>query len=328
MSRLAAPVSASGAAVLAALLWSFYYFFVLRVSPGVAPSALLAWPFVVGAVGYLAWTARAGELRQLGGAFRAPVGWLRVGLLVGMQLAVLAATYLTGAVDTSILSLLGDVALTPVLVIGLLGEGRSRARSPLFLGGIALASAGALLTIVGGGSPEPVRGFGWLAVPLVPVTVALYFLLVAQANRRAPMSVVVGQSTLGAALVSIALAGVVPGGYAGLVVLDAPAILDIVALGVTSFFIAPVLYFWAIERAGLVLPAVLMAAIPVFTVLLSVPLLGFLPPLVALLGVPIAVLGALLALTGEHVPWSRVDGVAATVPGPTPGDPAEASRTP
>jgi drug/metabolite transporter (DMT)-like permease len=78
----------------------------------------------------------------------------------------------------------------------------------------------------------------------------------------------------------------------------------VIVLGLTSFFVAPYLYFRAIETAGMVLPAVLMATIPVFTLLLSALLLSNIPPIIGLLGIPVAVFGAVLALQGDHAPWT------------------------
>jgi drug/metabolite transporter (DMT)-like permease len=301
VNRLA--VVASIAALLAAVLWASYYFFVLAVTPRVAPAALIVWPFLIGGVAYSALSFAQGHGRLWVHLFVEPAAWGRAGLMLAMQLGVLASTYLAGAIDTSILSLVGDVVLTPLLVMILLREGREKSRSPAFLLGVSLSSAGAILTIVAGGSPRPLTGIAWIVAPLVAVVVAFYFLAAAQASRRLPASAVVSHSIVCGGLGGLALSLFLPGGV-GALAIPSPMDLGLVAvLGITSFFLADLLYFGAIERAGLILPAMLMASIPIFTVILSVTLLGFRAPWLALLGIPIALVGALLALQGVHVPW-------------------------
>ncbi|HXY12809.1 MAG TPA: hypothetical protein VEJ85_04865, partial [Thermoplasmata archaeon] len=58
-------------------------------------------------------------------------------------------------------------------------------------------------------------------------------------------------------------------------------------------------YFAAIQDVGLVIPPMLMTAIPVFTLFLSSSVLGIALPLVGVLGIPVAVVGAILALRGQ-----------------------------
>ncbi|MCI4319898.1 MAG: DMT family transporter [Thermoplasmata archaeon] len=303
MAVARATVVATFAALLAAVLWASYYFFVLGVTPRVSPAALIVWPFVLGGAAYAALSVAQGHGRLLARLFVDPAAWGRGLLILGMQLGVLASTYLAGAIDTSILSLLGDVVLTPILVMMLLREGREKARSPAFLLGVGLSAVGAILTIVAGGSPKPLTGVAWVVAPLVAIVVAFYFLAAAQASRKLPSSAVVSQSILAGGLLGVLVSPLMPGGVSGLRI-DTPLDLGLVAaLGLTSFFVADVFYFGAIERAGLILPAMLMASIPIFTVILSAVLLGFRAPIVALLGIPIAVAGAVLALQGVHLPW-------------------------
>jgi drug/metabolite transporter (DMT)-like permease len=289
---------------LSGFLWATYYLFVLGVTPRVAPSALIFYPFLFGGLGYVAWVLPRREARPLlrlsftGGA------WVRVGLFVLMQVAVLAAALTAGPVDTSLLSLVGDVVLTPFLVMVLLREGTDRARSPGFLTGVGLSAAGAVLTIGAGNTIAPLQGWGLLVGPAVPLSVAFYFLLAARAALTVPTAAVVGQATLGSALVALAISPLLPGGWAGLVVSSPVDLGLLAALGLTSFFLAPLIYFDAIHRAGLVLPALLMAGIPGFTLLLSWFVLGIVPTLLAIAGIPLAVVGALLAIRGGHVPWT------------------------
>jgi drug/metabolite transporter (DMT)-like permease len=301
VSRLA--LVASIASLLAAVLWASYYFFVLAVTPRVAPAALIVWPFIFGGVGYTALTVAQGHGRLWLRLFADPAAWARAGLILAMQLGVLASTYLAGAIDTSILSLVGDVVLTPLLVMILLREGREKSRSPAFLLGVSLSSVGAILTIVAGGSPRPLTGIAWVVAPLVAVVVAFYFLAAAQASRRLPSSAVVSQSVVGGGLLGLAASVVFPGGVSSLAIGSPTDLGLVVALGVTSFFLADLLYFGAIERAGLIMPAMMMASIPIFTVILSVTVLGFRAPILAILGIPIALVGAILALQGVHPPW-------------------------
>jgi len=289
------------ATILSAFLWATYYLFVLWVTPGTAPSAILAYPFLVGGVAYAGWSVGRGEGRAFLAVWRDPMAYVRVALLYGMQVFVLAATYLTGPVDASLLSLIGDVVLTPIVVALLLGAYRSHIGTPLFVVGLVVSLAGGTMAIVGGQSLSAVRGWGWLAVPGVPITVAFYFLLTARANRVAPASAVVGQSMLAASLLTVFTAPVLPGGWGGLAHV-APVPMGLLILcGLTSFFLAPVLYFLALGQVGFVIPPMLMTGIPVFTLLLSASVLGIALPLIGVLGIPVAVVGAVLALRGESV---------------------------
>jgi drug/metabolite transporter (DMT)-like permease len=295
----------------AAFLWAAYYAFVLGLSPGIPPSGLLFWPFAFGGVGYLGWILLGKHQRALATLSRAPAAWGRVVLLILLQLTILAETFLAGPVDTSLLSLVGDVVVTPVLVMIVLNEGRHRSREPMFVGGIVSATAGAALTIIASGTVRPLSAAATIVAVFVPFVVAFYFLSAAQENRRLPSAAVVGHATLFAALFSLLALPFVPGGFAGLGI---PTIADgamLAALGLTSFFIAPAMYFRAIEETGIVLPAVLMASIPVFTLGLAAALFHQTPPLIALLGIPLAVVGAVVALQGAHPPWSRRYGAPA-----------------
>jgi len=289
------------ASLLSAFLWATYYLFVLWVAPTTAPSATLAYPFLFGGIAYTGWAVARGDGRSLAAVWRAPSAYPRVALLFGMQVSVLATTYLAGPVDASLLSLIGDVVLTPIVVALWIGTYRSHIATPVFALGLVVSLAGGTMAIVGGRSLSAVHGWAWLAVTGVPVTVAFYFLLTARENRHTPPAAVVGQSTLAAAVLMVLFAPVFPGGYAGLVTV-APVPLFLLALcGITSFFLAPVLYFLALNDVGFVLPPMLMTGIPVFTLLLSAGVLGIALPIVGVLGIPVAVGGAVLALRGESV---------------------------
>jgi len=285
--------------IVAAFLWATYYIFVLSISPGTAPSAVLAFPFVFGGVAYALWACAEGNGRALLAVWKEPAAYLRTAFLILMQVSVLAATYLAGPVDAALLALIGDVVATPLLVALMFGARRMGLRSSWFGLGLLLSLVGGTMVIAGGHSLAAVPPIGWLVVPAVPLSVALYFLLSARANLRAPPSAVVGQSMLASGLFTLLIAPAIPGGWTGLAVTDAGAWAVLVALGLTSFFAAPVLYFAAIRRSGLVLPPMLMTGIPVFTLLLSALVLDIGLPVIAILGIPVAVVGAILTLRGE-----------------------------
>ncbi|MCI4358582.1 MAG: DMT family transporter [Thermoplasmata archaeon] len=288
----------------AALLWAAYYPFVLGVHPSTAPSGLLAIPFLVGGAAFCLNALVRGEGASLRRMWTDPMAWGRVALLVTMQTSVLAATYLTGAVDTALLALLGDVVVTPLLLVVLFAEGSERVRTLRFLAGITLCTAGAGLTILVGGTAHPIGGWGVPIAIVVPGLIALYFLYMARACRTTPTSAVGGQATLAAGLVMVALSPFLPGGTAGLSPPTVAAALAAGAIGITAFYLGPALYFLAMQRAGIVLPAVLMATIPLFTLGFAWAFLGSFPPWLGLLGIPLAVVGAFVALQGEHDPWS------------------------
>jgi drug/metabolite transporter (DMT)-like permease len=285
--------------LVAAFLWATYYPFVLAVHPGTSPSATIVYPFLFGGAIYTGYAVRRGFGIACARLWTSPGAWVRVGLLMGMQLSVLAATYLIGPVDSSLLSLIGDVVLTPILVALVWARFRGHIGTWAFAVGLALSLAGGSLTIAGGQTLGAVAGVGWLVVPAIPITVAFYFLLCAKENERSPPLAVVSQSMLGAGVLGLFLSPAIPGGLHGLVDVSLPALGLLAIVGVTSFALAPVLYFRAIEDVGMVVPPMLMTGIPVFTLLLSATVLHLSVPLIAALGVPIAVAGAVLTLRGE-----------------------------
>ena len=295
-SFASARSTAAVLSLLSAFAWATYYIFVLAITPGTAPSAILVYPFLYGGIAYALWAVLAGQGAAFARLWRSPAAYLRTALLIGMQLSVLASTYLTGPVDAALLSLIGDVVVTPVLVAFALRVHRREIRTTGFAVGALLSLVGGAMAIAGGKGLSAIHDWGWLAVPAVPLTVALYFLLTAIANKETAASAVVGQSMLAASLVTVLVPPAIPGGWAGLAVTSLFPVAVLLALGLTSFFLAPVLYFEALARGGLVVPPMLMTGIPVFTQLLSALVLRLGVPFVALLGIPVAVVGAMLAL--------------------------------
>jgi len=298
-------------AVAAAFGWATYYVFVLWGTPGTAPSAILVYPFAFGGAGFVVLSLLAGHGRALAAEWSHPEAYLRCGLMLGMQLSVLACTYLAGPVDTSLLSLIGDVVVTPILAAALFAVPRDALRRVPVIAGLVLSLGGGTLTIVGGHRIAGVHGLGWVAVLACPFVVAIYFPLAARASESAPMPAVVGQSMLGAALGALLLTPALPGGTHGLLAIGPTGLALVAANGFVSFFVAPVLYFLAIRREGIVLPPLLMTAIPIFTLLLSTEVLHESVPWLGLVGIPIAVGGAVLAMraTAADPPpegrWSR-----------------------
>jgi drug/metabolite transporter (DMT)-like permease len=286
----------------AAVCSASYYVLVLVISPGTRPSAILAYPFLTGGGAYLLAAIATGRGREFAERWRQPSAYALTCLLVVTQLSILAATYLTGPVDASLLTLVGDVIATPVLAAAALGAHRKEVRSPWFVGGLTLCFVGGAIAIVGGHSLAAVPPLGWVVVPAVPISVAAFVLLAARTNESAGPTAVVGQSTLASGLAMVALAPVIPGGWSGLAPVGGGPWIILVALGLTSFFAAPLLYFAAIGRAGFLLPPMLMTAIPVLTLLLSAAVLHIGLSLVAALGIPLAILGGLLAIRGVSAP--------------------------
>jgi drug/metabolite transporter (DMT)-like permease len=293
---------AVGFSLLAALLWALYYPFVLGARSGASPAATIVYPFVVGGAAYAIYAVGRGYGRPFLRLWKMPSSVLRVAFLMGMQLSVLASTYLAGPVDTSLLSLIGDVILTPVVVALFWSSHRGNIGTGWFAVGLVLSLVGGTLTIAGGQTLAPVVGLAWVPVATVPFAVAFYFLLSAYENERTPAAAVVGQSMVAAALLSVVVSPWLPGGFGSLGAVHWEAFALLALTGISSFFIAPYLYFRAIEEAGIVIPPMMMTGIPVFTLLLSAFVLGLGLPIVAALGIPIAVLGALLTLRGESAP--------------------------
>ncbi|MGC2205060.1 MAG: DMT family transporter [Thermoplasmata archaeon] len=290
---------AVGLPLLAALLWAGYYILVLAVTPGTPPSAVFVYPFLIGGGIYSLWSYGEGHGRAILRVWTQPSAYVRVGLLLGMQLSVLASTYLAGPVDTSLLSLIGDVVLTPIIVATWFLAYRGRFRAPLLWLGMALCVFGGGLAIVGNQGLSAVHDYGYVVIVAIPLTVAVFFLATAKENERTPPSAVVSQSMLAAGVVGLVLVPFLPGGVSGVLRVGLVPLLVLAVTGLTSFFLAPLLYFEAIRETGLVVPPMLMTGIPVFAALLSWGVLGIALPLIGLLGIPIAVVGALVALRGE-----------------------------
>lgn len=297
-------------AVTAAFVWSSYYVFVLWLDPIAGVAAVLVYPFLLGGLLFLGLALAQGD----GGAFRRlwrePEAWARIGLVAVMQLATLAATYTAGPIDSSLLALLGDVIMVPLLLMVLFGEDRPLGRSPWFLGGVLACLVGGSLTIVAGASLVAVSGWALVILPALPLSIGLYFLSVARASRRQPMAALNAHAYLGASLLIAAVAPVLPGGAAGLVTENPVAIGLLAVLGISTFFLAPYLYFVAAARGNLVATAMWMSLIPAFTLLFSFVALGLVPTALGALGIPIAIAGAFLALEGQR----RLPGADASPP--------------
>jgi drug/metabolite transporter (DMT)-like permease len=292
MAAIAFPLTA-------AFLWAAYYIFVLAVTPAARPSAVFALPFLFGGAAYTVWCYAEGNARALLRLWLQPEAYVRVALLLGMQLSVLASTYLAGPVDTSLLSLIGDVVLTPIIVAAWFVTYRGRLGAPLLWLGMSLCLVGGGLAIVGNHGLTALHGVGYVVLIAIPFTVAAFFLACARENERSPPSAVVGQAMLAAGVVGVAISPALPGGTPGLLALTPWIVLILAATGLTSFFLAPALYFESLRRAGLVVPPMMMTGIPVFAALLTWGVLGMAIPLIGILGIPVAVAGALLALRAE-----------------------------
>ncbi|MGI0140590.1 MAG: DMT family transporter [Thermoplasmata archaeon] len=291
---------ATAFAVLSGLIWSSYYVFALWLAPLTSAVAVVVYPFLVGGAAFLLWAVVRGEAGVFLRLWKEPASYVRILLAVVMQASTLAATYSAGPVDTSLLALLGDVVMVPLMLMVIFGEDRPLLRSPWFLVGIFGCLLGDGITIVAGHTLSPVSGFVWLVVPAIPISTGLFFLLLAHAARRTSMVALIAQAFLGAGVVCAVLSPILPGGNAGLYTMPPPAVLLLIVMGITTFFVAPYLYFAAIERGGLVPTAIWMALIPAFTLLMSVVVLGLAPEILGALGVPIAIVGAFLALEGQR----------------------------
>lgn len=311
--------SAVAFALLAAFLWASYYLFILELKSSISFSALLAWPFLVGGVAYAVWAYARGELPRLLGAFSEAGTWIRVLLFYATQVLVLGVALSGGAIDSALLSLVGDVILTPLLARAVVGEGSGLLSNAGFLLGMVLSASGAGLTILQGGSAEPLAGLLLLGAVALPFILAAYFVSAAGANRDHPISSVAGTAALGAAGASFLFAPWSPGGWAGLWIGPAPLLL-LGVCGVVTFLVGPELYFRAIRKAGLTLPALLMAAIPVFTLGFTVLATHTSPTPLGLLGIPVAALGALFAVRATGDPGPLAEGYSER-PSAPPGPP-------
>lgn len=297
MTALRIRALAGAAGAFAAVQWAAYYVFVLLL-PSRADLLILEIPFLSAGLAFL--LPRPGN--PAGGpvvllrTFASPGGLLRGGMLLLLQVDVIVSTRWAGAVDASLATLLADVVATPLLVYAFYREDADKVRALAFWSGVVIASAGAAVTILAGGSSGPLSLTSGLVLVPLPLLIAVYFVAVNQECKRTPSGEVLGA----AGLMAFAL-GVVPGLFllgpsAWTVPLSLLQVLVLVVIGLTSFFLAPWAYFWAAGRTTIVIPAVLQALIPVFTVIL-VGLLGLESvPELAWVGIPMAFGGSVLAL--------------------------------
>lgn len=293
-------------AFAAAILWATYYPFILWLSPN-ADGAILAFPFLFGGVPFLLlalvrWPASGGHLHK---TLTNPAVLLAGVLLGALQADVILATRLAGAVTTSILTLLGDVALIPAMNYAFWHEGGDRVMRWIFWVGIAIAAIGGTLSIVGEGGLARLSEEAWLLALPLPFLVGGYFVLVARISSDMPMESVVGSASLVAfGLGSLgALFVVGSGGFPGPLDLSGWAVLALI--GITTFFIAPWSFFESARRVTVVVPAVINGTIPIFTLVFVVVLLNEHVSAVAAVGVPLAFLGAAIALVEPVSPRSK-----------------------
>lgn len=283
---------------MAALLWASYYLIVLEL-PGSSDLPILVLPFLVGGLGFgaLSVVQAPSEGRRILRIMGTPGGVLRALILLVMQADVIASTRLAGAVDTSLVTLVADVIVTPILLYIIWREGGRHIHQRIFWAGVALSALGASLTILAGGSAEALTALSALLLVPLPFLVSFYFLLMVKAAATEPMASVVSSGSILAFLIG-AVGVLALQGPAGLGVgLSAEDLGLIALLGLTSFFLAPWAFFWAAEKLSIVIPAVLQAAIPLFTLILVVLALHYSAPLLAIIGIPVAMVGSYLAVT-------------------------------
>ena len=198
------------AAGISALLWATFFPLVL-VLPSLENVAIMFVAPLFGAAASLGLRAAVPAFRSSRPFRRVLVDHrvLAVAVLwLVVQALIVLGTRFTGAIDTSILILSSDVLGTPLIFYGLAREGGGRFRRLGFWTGVVLIGTGALLTILGGGTPEP------LSLLTVLLGVPLFFgnsFLVISIDRTgrtvalvdlmaAAMIVMCGIGLLGAAL--------------------------------------------------------------------------------------------------------------------------------
>lgn len=307
VQRANARVEAGLAGGLAAFLWASYYVFVLALPVG-EDGLLIDLPFLF--AGLLFLVAYPG--RRPGGALgvlRTCATWpgiVRGGIFALVQLDVVLATRWAGAVDASLVTLLADVVATPLLVLAVVHEDAGKVRSKVFWLGVLLASSGAAATILGNGQAVPLSLPALLSLVPLPFLIAVYFVWVNQASKRAPAGEVLGAASLMAFVVG-SLGGVLVFGpaWATYSPVTFDQVVIMVVVGLTSFYLGPFAYFWAAGRTTIVLPAVLQALIPVFTLMMIALLALQRFSWVAWIGVPLAFLGSVVAVAEPRWPGRR-----------------------
>lgn len=298
---------AVGAGAAAAFLWAAYYVFLLKLPTG-ADLLILVVPFLF--AGLLFLVPRPGAIgggpRVLLGIVASPSGLLRGTLLFLIQVDVILATRWAGAVDASLATLLADVVATPLLVYAFYRTDAAKIRTAVFWVGVAIACLGSVVAILAGGQTAPLSVGAALALVPLPIVIAFYFVLVNQACKALPSPEVLGAASLEAGILGsvVGLAWLGPAAFEFALSPDQWVVLA--AIGFTAFYVAPWLYFWAAGKTSIVVPAVLQALIPVFTLLLVVALGLESAPELAWVGVPLAFVGSILAVV--DLPTRRTRG--------------------
>jgi drug/metabolite transporter (DMT)-like permease len=284
-------------AILASILWASYFPFVLYFSSG-QYGILLAMPFLFGGLPFFALTligSRAAARKSIA-LMANPTMIICAVLLVALQLDVILSTEWAGAVPTSLFSLLGDIAMIPLMNYAIFGEGGERLRYPLFGTGVVVAGIGAATVVLGGNSSLGLS-WAWLITLPIPFLVGGYYLEVARLTNTEPIDCTVSSITLLAFIMSFAGAFLVLG--TGWIAAESFSVGEyglLALIGLTTFFLGPWAFFVASRRLTVVIPAVINATIPIFTTVFVVVLFHYSLNFAIYVGVPLAFVGSAFAL--------------------------------
>ncbi len=259
----------SSVAVLSAFIWSTYYIF-LHMLGRLSYFSLFLYPSLVGGVLFLVYGAMTGGSLHLPSRKQdlliPALGYL------ASQFMIILSTEINGGVITATFVLIGDAIVSPAIIYSI-GRNRFVPNFSLFFPGIALLVASSVALSLFGGQFSVHSLYGLLLVAIVPVLIALFFVYTNERIMTEGMATILAPTFF----VSSALA------FIPLLILQEPvtflppnagSALILFVIGASSMFAGYWLFFAASRLTGFTLTSILMCMIPVFTLLLSVSLIG------------------------------------------------------
>ncbi len=277
----------SSVAVLSAFVWSTYYVF-LHMLGRTSYFSIFLYPSLVGGVLFLIY----GAVKERGIHLPTRKADLLIPALgyLSSQLAIIFSTLVNGGVITATFVLIGDAIMSPAIIY-LIGRNRFIPNFLLFLPGIILLILSSVALTLFGGQFAVHSLYGLMLVGIVPVLISIFFVYTNERIMTDGMARILAPTFFVSSAIAFfpmlflqdPVAMVIPG------ISD---LLILLAIGATSMFAGYWLFFAASELTGFTLTSILMCMIPVFTLLLSVSLIGFSLTPVSVLLVIGAVLGS------------------------------------
>ncbi|MBX8637606.1 MAG: DMT family transporter [Thermoplasmata archaeon] len=260
----------SSVAVLSAFVWSTYYIF-LHMLGTLSYFSVFLYPSLVGGILFLVYGA------VKGGHFSLPSRKLDIVLpalgYLSSQFMIIFSTEINGGVITATFVLIGDAILSPAIIYSI-GRNRFVPNFSLFFPGIAILVISSATLSLFGGQFGVHSLYGLLLVSIVPVLIAVFFVYTNERIMVDGMARILTPTFFASSAIVILPALLIHDPVA-LMIPNFSDMLILFVIGATSMFAGYLLFFAASKLTGFTLTSILMCMIPVFTLLLSVSLIGF-----------------------------------------------------